>query len=206
MLWRSQSHLLVFLALVTPIAMPALAFAQDHAPPPASTAPEGSPPSGPPAPAGSSSGTPPSAPAPSSTAPDDRPPLIPPASGGAAVVSPPMVSPAPATLDGAAPVTQKPPDTGEIAAPDHEVFSEDWWGRVHPVVELHGYFRTRGELFQNLGLGRHGSIFQGTDPQYLAPLPLDQSYQRTNGNSVNVNICGPAGLQPCFDETESSAK
>ena len=205
MLWRSRSHLLVFLALVTPIAMPALAFAQDHAAPAASTAqaPEGAPPTASPAPP-ARGGTPPSSPAPSSTAPEERPALIPPASAGAAVVSPAMASPAPAAQDVAAPGTQRP-DTGEIAAPDHEVFSEDWWGRVHPVVELHGYFRTRGELFQNLGLGRHGSVFQGNDPQYFAPLPLDQSYQDVTGKWHTLLLCGPNANQACFDETESGA-
>ncbi len=99
-----------------------------------------------------------------------------------------------------------PPDTGEIAAPGHEVFSEDWWGRVHPVVELHGYFRTRGELFQNLGLGRHGSVFQGNDPQYLAPLPLDQSYQTAkNTTGASAAFCGPNANQACYDKTESGA-
>jgi uncharacterized protein (TIGR04551 family) len=99
----------------------------------------------------------------------------------------------------------RPPDTGDIAPPEREVFSEDWWGRVHPVVELHGYFRTRAELFQNLGLGRHSSAFQGNDAQYLAPLPLDQSYTDTTGAQHPVNLCGPLGLQTCYDETESGA-
>jgi uncharacterized protein (TIGR04551 family) len=99
------------------------------------------------------------------------------------------------------------PDNGEIAAPGHEVFSEDWWGRVRPVVELHGYFRTRATLFQNLALGRHDSVFQGTDPQYLAPIPLDQSYapSQPGGKGQNVSVCGPNGLGVCHDETESGA-
>jgi uncharacterized protein (TIGR04551 family) len=117
------------------------------------------------------------------------------------------VGPANPARDGqdlAPPVTK--PDTGEIAAPGHEVFSEDWWGRVHPVVELHGYFRTRGDLFQNLALGRHGSVLQGTDPQYLAPIPLDQSYMNAGGGAGQVvNLCGPNGAQVCYDETEASA-
>src|SRR5206468_8080339 len=27
-----------------------------------------------------------------------------------------------------------------------EVFAEDWWSHARPVFEIHGYFRTRGEL------------------------------------------------------------
>ncbi|MGH7271449.1 MAG: TIGR04551 family protein, partial [Polyangiaceae bacterium] len=95
---------------------------------------------------------------------------------------------------------------GDIAANgQEEVFSDDWWGRVRPVVGLHGYFRTRAELFQNLALGRHGTSLQGSDPQYLAPLPLDQSYLGTKNNGVNVALCGDGGNQICHDETMSGA-
>jgi uncharacterized protein (TIGR04551 family) len=205
MLWRRRPPLLAFLALIAPIAAPALAFAQDRpaapatgAPPPAATAPS------PPAPA-----TPAGEPAAPATPPaESRPPLITPtpATSTPPAVSPSSAGPGDRARDGQdipPPVTR--PDTGEIAAPGHEVFSEDWWGRVHPVVELHGYFRTRGDLFQNLGLGRHGSVFQGNDPQYLAPLPLDQSYTGAALPGKTVSLCGPNGAQVCFDETEASA-
>jgi uncharacterized protein (TIGR04551 family) len=205
MLRRCRSHLLVFLALAAPIAMPSKAYAQDRAAPPASSAqaPAAPPPGGVPAPGtGSVAPSPPP-----SAAPDDRPPLITPTPSSTSPSSVP-VPPSPARDDlsppASAPATT-PPDTGEIAAPGHEVFSEDWWGRVRPVVQLHGYFRTRAELFQNLGLGRHGSVFQGNDPQYLAPLPLDQSYAPVFNPGVSVNKCGPAGTQVCYDETESDA-
>jgi uncharacterized protein (TIGR04551 family) len=207
---RCRSHLLVFLALVAPIAMPAVAFAQDRAAPAGSSAPapDRTPPAATAAPPGGTMVAPP-APPPPSTAPDARPPLITPtpasvtpSSSGPASVGP--ASPARDGQDISAQAT-KPPDTGEIAPSSHEVFSEDWWGRVHPVVELHGYFRTRGDLFENLGLGRHSSVFQGNDPQYLAPLPLDQSYQTLKNASVGVNLCGPQGQQTCYDESEASA-
>jgi uncharacterized protein (TIGR04551 family) len=207
---RCRSHLLVFLALVAPIAMPAVAFAQDRAAPAGSSAPapDRTPPAATAAPPGGTVVAPP-APPPPSTAPDARPPLITPtpasvtpSSSGPASVGP--ASPARDGQDISAQAT-KPPDTGEIAPSSHEVFSEDWWGRVHPVVELHGYFRTRGDLFENLGLGRHSSVFQGNDPQYLAPLPLDQSYQTLKNASVGVNLCGPQGQQTCYDESEASA-
>jgi len=87
-----------------------------------------------------------------------------------------------------------------------EAFGETWWAHARPVIELHGYFRTRGELFQNLALGRHGSVFQGNDPQNFAPIPLDQSYQTvTGGNGATVNLCGPNANGVCHDETETSA-
>ena len=205
---RCRSHLLVFLALVAPIAMPAVAFAQDRAAPAGSSAPapDRTPPAATAAPPGGTVVAPP-APPPPSTAPDARPPLITPTPASVSPSGPGSVGPASPARDGQDISAQptKPPDTGEIAPSSREVFSEDWWGRVHPVVELHGYFRTRGELFENLGLGRHSSVFQGNDPQYLAPLPLDQSYQTLKNASVGVNLCGPQGQQTCYDESEASA-
>ena len=73
---------------------------------------------------------------------------------------------------------------------------------------MHGYFRTRGELFDNFFLGRHSSsVRPGGDPQYLWPIPLDQTYWQTNGSAGQiVAVCGPApSKQSCFDKTESSA-
>jgi uncharacterized protein (TIGR04551 family) len=89
----------------------------------------------------------------------------------------------------------------------HEVFSDDWWTKARPVIELHGYFRTRGEVFHNFFLGRHDSSVTGTsDRQYLFPIPLDQTYATTNGSQgQTVAVCGPQGNQSCYDKTESSA-
>jgi uncharacterized protein (TIGR04551 family) len=198
---RCRSFLLVSLAFAAPLVVPSTAVAQDRAAPA---------PAAPPAPAPTPSPNPPPAATPApppGRAADDRPPLITPtpAAPPPAVVSPSAVSPAHDQQDLAAQGAQRP-DTGEVAGPGQQVFSDDWWGRVHPVVELHGYFRTRGELFQNLALGRHGSVFQGNDPQNLAPIPLDQSYQTvTGGNGATVNLCGPNANGVCHDETETSA-
>jgi len=122
-----------------------------------------------------------------------------------APASPAAINPARDQQALAAQGAQRPPDTGEIAASPQDVFTDDWWGRVRPVVELHGYYRVRGELYQNLGLGRHNSSLQGNDSQNLAPLPLDQSYAGTKGSAYPVSLCGSTGNQICHDETESSA-
>jgi uncharacterized protein (TIGR04551 family) len=101
------------------------------------------------------------------------------------------------------------PNPGEIASASAGVFSEAWWGRVRPTIELHGFFRTRAELFQNFSLGRRNSSFQSNDPQYLWPIPLDQSYTTLGGQqSATVALCGsatPLPNQNCSDKTESSA-
>jgi uncharacterized protein (TIGR04551 family) len=91
------------------------------------------------------------------------------------------------------------------------VFSDDWWGKARPIIELHGYFRMRAELFHNFFLGRHGSALQGTDAQYLFPPPLDQTYQTLNSQGYTAAACGTAtstAMKPsvaCYDKTEAGA-
>jgi uncharacterized protein (TIGR04551 family) len=96
------------------------------------------------------------------------------------------------------------PTAGDISGAQ-QVFSEDWWGRARPVIEVHGYFRTRAELFHNFFLGRHNSTLQGNDPQYLWSPPLDQSYQDVGGVQHSASLCGPNQQQQCFDKTQSGA-
>ena len=80
---------------------------------------------------------------------------------------------------------QRPPGDadGEFAAQPSDVYSEDWWGHTRPILELHGYFRMRGELFHNFSLGRHDVPSDPTNPQYLWPQPLDNSYTSYNGTT-----------------------
>jgi uncharacterized protein (TIGR04551 family) len=111
------------------------------------------------------------------------------------------------------------PTDGNIGEDPHDVYSEDWWGRARPVLELHGYFRTRGYLFHNFFLGRQdspngdyvGPRAAGSHDQLWAP-PLDNSYTSINKTVNNLNLCGPydptpTGMpgQPCYDKTQSSA-
>jgi uncharacterized protein (TIGR04551 family) len=145
------------------------------------------------------------------------------------VTRPPLISPAPApaattpTPEAAAPASINPsrdqqalasqgslrPDAGELASGSGQVFSEDWWGRARPIIELHGFFRTRAELYQNMSLGRRNSSFQSNDPQYLWPIPLDQSYTPLSGaTGATVALCGsatPLPTQNCNNKTQSSA-
>jgi len=105
---------------------------------------------------------------------------------------------------------QRPPgeSSGEIGAKPNDVYSDDWWGHTRPIVELHGYFRTRGELFHNFSLGRHDSSTTSNNPN-LWPQPLDNSYTTYNGNANTVLLCG--GLDPqgnpgvCSDKSQASA-
>ncbi|HRG97592.1 MAG TPA: TIGR04551 family protein [Polyangiaceae bacterium] len=94
------------------------------------------------------------------------------------------------------------PDESAVAGVPSSVFSDDWWGRTRPVLELHGYFRTRGELFHNFALGRFDNP---GDEANLWAHPLDHTYNDKTGAARTVNQCGDNGTDPCFDKTQASA-
>ena len=118
------------------------------------------------------------------------------------------ISPAHDQQDLAAQGAQRP-GAGEAVSSPSEVFSEDWWGNARPIIEVHGYFRTRAELFHNLFLGRHNSTLNGNDQaSNLFPIPLDQTYTSlgNNGNTAfGSSKCGSNGTSSCYDKTESGA-
>ncbi|HEY4016351.1 MAG TPA: TIGR04551 family protein [Polyangiaceae bacterium] len=159
----------------------------------------------------------PSAPSPAPAAPADatpapRPSLVPDAAPAKPVAEP--VAPAAAAVANPARDEQElaaqgaqRPNAGDASANTQEIFSDDWWGRARPIVELHGYFRTRAELFHNFALGRISST---SNPQNLFPMPLDNSYTGPDGTQHVVNACGSATTMgaingQCNDKTESGA-
>ena len=200
---RRRSHVLLVLALFAPLPLTSSAYGQ--------TAPTPSAPSAPAQPGATS-------PPPATAEPPHAPLIAPaPASADSGPSAPPTtsapISPSRDQQDLAAQGSQRP-EAGELAASGAQVFSEDWWAHARPVIDMHGYFRTRAELFHNLFLGRHNSSLNGNDPQYLWPIPLDQSYTSINGGigqSTTANTvaqCGPATPVPtgaCNDKTESGA-
>lgn len=102
--------------------------------------------------------------------------------------------------------SERPTNDGTLGARPSEVYSADWWAHTRPILELHGYFRTRGELYHNFSLGRPAV---GSDEQNLWPQPLDNSYTQLNGTPRAVQLCGDPGpngaLSECSDKTESHA-
>jgi uncharacterized protein (TIGR04551 family) len=162
--------------------------------PPAAPAPKPAPPVKPAAPPAEEAPLPGDQPAPADTAPPepgteppeaepDAPPEgEPPPAGqpplGTSPVSPLQMWPQPST-DTAALRKQgeQRPETERAAeARDGQVFAEDWWTHARPILELHGYFRVRAELFHNFSLGR-------TDlpSQALWPMPADNHYSSQRG-------------------------
>jgi uncharacterized protein (TIGR04551 family) len=99
--------------------------------------------------------------------------------------------------------SERPTNDGTIGARPSEVYSEDWWAHTRPVLELHGYFRTRAELYHNFALGRGAGA---ADEPYLWPQPLDNSYVQTStGQPRQVLLCGSNASDECRDKTEATA-
>lgn len=103
--------------------------------------------------------------------------------------------------------------TDAMAAPGRfgtpsEIFAEDWWTHARPIIELHGYLRTRAELFHNFSLGR-------VDPPNTAlwPQPSDHRYTPRGGSEIGPELCtreesdsgGQGSLVGCDNNTQSGA-
>jgi uncharacterized protein (TIGR04551 family) len=109
---------------------------------------------------------------------------------------------------------KKPATPAEIAAARRrdEVFAEDWWSHARPVFEIHGYFRTRAELFHNFSLGRID-----VPNSALWPQPPDNVYTGTNDQTFGPTLCTPdeagsgniddpsLGLVHCRNKTQAGA-
>lgn len=191
-----------WLAFLAAVAWPAAAGAQPQdapAPGPAGAAPAPAPP--PPA-------APTAAPAPAPA------PVVEPLTPADPGLMPPDPAPAPAAVDPAGDQQklaeqgkERPTGDGTIGARPSEVYSEDWWTHTRPVFEIHGYFRTRGELYHNFSLGRFNA--PGQDTHFLWPQPLDHSYTDLNGTQRFVQLCGDpgptGGFAACEDKSQAHA-
>lgn len=96
------------------------------------------------------------------------------------------------------------------------VFAEDWWTHTRPILEWHGSFRARGELFYKFHLGRSDERDQS-----LFPRPTDHYYTPRAGladvQAVGPQLCTPGEVdsgssdafrnatQGCKDNTNAGA-
>jgi uncharacterized protein (TIGR04551 family) len=169
-------RLLLLLALAPLVAWPAEALAQSD--PPAGAAP----------------------------LPAARPNLTQPAP--AADTRAPEPEPQPTTGAAAATPTavRRSPADGSIAPTPDAIFSDDWWGRARPTLELHGYFRTRGEVLHDFYLGRHDAPGSA---QFFWGQPIDHSYTAAGadvgGAGHGVLLCNDNKDGNCDDKTQSGA-
>src|SRR6185369_12820339 len=89
----------------------------------------------------------------------------------------------------APPVNRRATYDGLVGDRPSEIYSEDWWAHTLPILEMHGYFRTRGELFHNFSLGRHTAPGGVGADNLLWAHPQDQSYGDLNGVRRQVLLC-----------------
>ena len=67
---------------------------------------------------------------------------------------------------------------------EQEVFAEDWWAHARPVLELHGDFRVRAEMFYQFSLGRSDLPTNAMWPQ-----PADNYYTDVGGTHHGASVC-----------------
>ena len=70
-----------------------------------------------------------------------------------------------------------------------EVFAEDWWSRARPVLELHGNFRVRAEMFYQFALGRGDAPADAMWPQ-----PADNYFRDIGQGEHGPQKCTPDEL------------
>ncbi len=91
-----------------------------------------------------------------------------------------------------------------------DVFADDWWSHARPVLELHGNFRVRAEMFYRFSLGRNDAPAGS-----LWPRPPDAPYTPRNLSQIGAPLCtadeagggsdSTAALVPCKNNTQAGA-
>jgi uncharacterized protein (TIGR04551 family) len=83
------------------------------------------------------------------------------------------------------------------------VFAEDWWTHTRPILEWHGSFRARGELFYKFHLGRHDAPLDA-----LFPRPVTHGYRSIGDSPYGPSLCTPdevgSGEESSFDKANRS--
>ncbi|HTA90824.1 MAG TPA: TIGR04551 family protein [Polyangiaceae bacterium] len=87
------------------------------------------------------------------------------------------------------------PDSGE-----HGVFAEDWWTHARPLLEIHGNFRVRAELFYQFSLGR-----RDVPTNALWPQPADNYFVDNTGNQHGPQECTASETNNGTDSTPTNA-
>jgi uncharacterized protein (TIGR04551 family) len=90
----------------------------------------------------------------------------------------------------------------EAPKEEESILAEDWWSHSRPIIEIHGYFRTRAEMFYNFSLGRVNEPIHS-----LWPRPADTGY--TGNSTYGAQVCSAADVStktsPCSNKTQTSA-
>src|SRR6187402_1335570 len=95
--------------------------------------------------------------------------------------------------------SERPTDTASKRG-QQDVFAEDWWGHARPVLELHGNFRVRAELFYQFALGR-----VDVPAEAMWPQPADNYFTDRTGLSRGPQLCTPDEVGAGNDNSGTSA-
>jgi len=89
------------------------------------------------------------------------------------------------------------------ATANDAVFAEDWWSHARPVLEMHGYFRVRAELFHHFSLGR-----VDLPTQAMWPRPADNSYVALNQQrqAIGSVLCTPEEVDAGDNDDPADAR
>jgi uncharacterized protein (TIGR04551 family) len=93
----------------------------------------------------------------------------------------------------------EPKQTTKVDEADR-VFAEDWWAHARPVLELHGYFRLRAQMFHKFGLGRLDPLARA-----MWPRPPDDRHPVLGGTTVGATICTPEDTYGAGSDAASAA-
>ena len=95
---------------------------------------------------------------------------------------------------------ERPTNAGSKRA-EGEVFAEDWWAHARPVLELHGNFRVRAEMFYQFALGR-----VDVPEEAMWPQPADNYFKDRTGFGRGPQLCTPDEIGAGSDNAATSAK
>lgn len=89
-----------------------------------------------------------------------------------------------------------------------QVFAEDWWAHARPVLELHGNFRVRAEMFYKFALGRGDAPADAMWPQpadnYFRDINKEYGPKLCTPDEVGAgsNNAGTSATLPCKNNTQ----
>src|SRR5450432_2060220 len=95
--------------------------------------------------------------------------------------------------------SERPREAGGKSG-EHEVFAEDWWTHARPLLELHGNFRVRAELFYQFSLGRRDAPANALWPQ-----PADNYFVDTGSITHGASTCTEDEANTGTDTTPTNA-
>jgi uncharacterized protein (TIGR04551 family) len=72
------------------------------------------------------------------------------------------------------------------------IFAEDWWSHARPILEWHGTFRARGELFYKVHLGRSDAPSRS-----LFPRPITDYYNSLSPTGSATSLTRRGARQHC---------